>query len=219
MEKHLYIISGLGADERVFRNLRFPEYRVHFLKWLVPEKGETLENYARRMSDQIDSARPILIGMSFGGIMAAEIARHIEVRRIILISSVKERRELPPLFRFVGKFGIHRLIPVRLFTWSNPLTNWLFGTQGREEERLLAAVMKDTHLGYLKWAIDKILLWKNETRASHLTHIHGTADRLLPFRYITDAIAVKGGGHLMILNKAEEVGRMINELLVEESSR
>lgn len=214
-EKQLYIISGLGADERVFQKLDFEGYSVHFLHWLIPEKGETLKDYARRMAAQIPVPEPVIIGMSFGGIMATEISKQIEVGKIIIISSVKTRSELPPYFKIAGRLRFHRLIPIRLFTWPNPITNWLFGTEGKEENKLLAAVIKDTNLVYLKWAIEEILLWKNNSAAPDLVHIHGTNDRLLPYRHITDAISIDGGGHLMILNRAETVTSIINKILTE----
>ncbi|HCF62788.1 MAG TPA: hypothetical protein DEU93_00310, partial [Chitinophagaceae bacterium] len=69
-----YCISGLGADERIFCNLHFPEaLEPVYLKWIKPEPNETLEQYAMRLSEKIEGDEPfVLIGLSLGGMLALE---------------------------------------------------------------------------------------------------------------------------------------------------
>ena len=73
MTKELYIFSGLGADERVFQRIDFSGFSTTFIKWIVPQDKETIENYATRLLDQITTTKPTLIGLSFGGLIAVEI--------------------------------------------------------------------------------------------------------------------------------------------------
>src|SRR5688572_20594857 len=91
----VYLLSGLGADKRVFDWLDFSGNNVTHVIWLEPVSNESLEQYARRLLNQITATQPVLVGVSFGGIMAIEIAKLIETKKIVLISSARTRSDLP----------------------------------------------------------------------------------------------------------------------------
>lgn len=112
MKKELYIFSGLGADERVFQRLDFSGFSVTFIKWIIPQDKETIENYASRLLDQIKTKKATLIGLSFGGIMAVEVAKQIEVEKVILIASTKTKKEIPFYYRFAGLLGLQKILPI-----------------------------------------------------------------------------------------------------------
>jgi hypothetical protein len=61
----IYLISGLGADESVFQNLDFGKYTPQYIKWIEPQKDETLQGYALRLSKQIQAQKPIILGVIF----------------------------------------------------------------------------------------------------------------------------------------------------------
>ena len=65
--KHLFLFSGLGADHRVFQFLDLSGFKVTYIKWLEPLARETMQQYAARLTAQIDVERPVLVGLSFGG--------------------------------------------------------------------------------------------------------------------------------------------------------
>jgi pimeloyl-ACP methyl ester carboxylesterase len=136
LNKKIYIFSGLGADESVFQRLDFSGFDTTFIKWLIPYENETIENYSRRLLDQISSNQPILIGLSFGGLIAVEIAKQIETEKVILIATAKTKNEIPFYFRFAGLIRLHRLLPTRLLKSSNFITNWLFGTSSTFDKQL-----------------------------------------------------------------------------------
>lgn len=73
----IYIFSGLGVDERVFRYLDFSGMDVRFIHWIRPLPDESIKLYAQRLRQQIVTDKPILIGLSFGGIIAVEVGRLI----------------------------------------------------------------------------------------------------------------------------------------------
>src|SRR6185295_12662907 len=102
----IYILSGLGADERVFKSIDFGNHEIHFIQWVPPLLNESIEEYSKRISTQIKSPRPILIGLSFGGMMAVAISKHIETEKIILIASAKTKKEIPFYFRTIGALQI-----------------------------------------------------------------------------------------------------------------
>ena len=209
MAKELYIFSGLGADERVFQNLDFSDFSTTFIKWIVPHENESIESYATRLLDQISTTKPTLIGLSFGGIIAVEVAKQIETEKVIIIASAKTKNEIPFYYGFAGKLGLHKLLPARLLKSSNFITHWFFGTSSEFDRKLLKQILKDTDTTFLKWAIGKIVLWKNLASPKNIFHIHGTSDRILPLNFIKCNVNIENGGHLMTLNKADELNQIL----------
>ncbi|HLW32144.1 MAG TPA: alpha/beta hydrolase [Aequorivita sp.] len=213
LTKELYIFSGLGADERVFQRLDFSGFSRTYIKWIVPQDTETIENYATRLLDQITTSKPILIGLSFGGLIAVEVAKQIDTEKVILISSAKTKYEIPFYYRLAGQLGLQKLLPTRLLKNSNFITNWFFGTSSSFDKKLLKQILIDTDPTFLKWAIDKVARWTNQTPTNNLFHIHGSGDRILPMSFIKSDAAVRSGGHLIALNKADELNKIIRQQL------
>ena len=211
--KHIYCISGLGADERVFSKFEFPNYQVHFIKWITPVKDEPIESYAKRLSTQIHHEDPVLIGLSFGGIMCIEIARLIKARLIIIISSIKSSDELPLWMQLSGKLKLNRLFPMRSFKLIEPLENYNLGVKTKAEKQMVNDYRKNIDTAYSNWAINAILNWKNKKAPENLYHIHGSKDRIFSLKKIKPDYTIRDGGHLMILNKSDEVNQCINTIL------
>ena len=213
MSNHIYIFSGLGTDERVFQKLDFTGLTITFIHWAIPQERETIEDYATRLLSQIKITKPTLIGLSFGGIIAVEVAKQIDTEKVILIASAKTKTEIPFYYRLAGQIKIHRLLPTTLLKKSNFITNWFFGVSSTFDKELLKTILKETDTTFLTWAIDKIVGWTNQTELKNLKHIHGTADRILPIRFINCNFKVNNGGHFMTLNKANELTKLIRELV------
>ncbi len=213
MTKELYIFSGLGADERVFQRLDFSDYSTTFIKWIGPQEKETIEHYASRILGQITTTRPTLIGLSFGGLIAVEVAKQIDIEKVILIASAKIKKEIPFYYRFAGQLGLHKLLPTRLLKSSNFISNWFFGTSSTFDKELLKQILIDTDPTFLKWAIDKVTHWTNQTQTKNIFHIHGTRDRILPLSFMKCNSTIKNGGHFMTLNKADELSNVLRQQL------
>ena len=96
-------------------------------------------------------------------------------------------------------------ISLSLLKSSNFITNWFFGISSTFDKQLLKQILIDTDPTFLKWAIDKIVRWSNQKQTKNLFHIHGTNDKILPLNFVKCNSAVKNGGHLMTLNKTEEL--------------
>ena len=211
--KHIYCISGLGADERVFSKFQFPQHEIHFIKWVTPEKNESIESYAKRLITQIHHDDPILIGLSFGGIMCIEMARHIKTELIIIISSIKSNAEMPLWMRLSGKLKLNRLFPMRSFKLIEPLEDYNLGVKTKEEKQMVHDYRRNIDTKYSNWAINAILNWKNKTAPGNLYHIHGDMDRIFSIKKIKPNYTIHNGGHLMILNKSDEVNECISSIL------
>lgn len=213
MKPKIYIISGLGADERVFQLLDLSAYEVIYIRWILPEQNESIEHYAERLLPQITSPKPIIIGLSFGGMMAIEISKFIATEKIILLSSAKTKHEIPYYLRFLGFFGIDKLVPVAVLRQSNFIVNWFFGVKRNFEKQLLKQVLKEMNPVFLKWAIHKVLRWQNTFIPQNLYHLHGKSDHLLPIRFVQANEQIANGGHFMVLSDSGVVSARLNELL------
>lgn len=212
--KDIYFVSGLGADDRLFHLLKLEGYRPVYIRWLRPERGESIADYARRLTAQISSPEPILVGLSFGGMIAVEIAKQISVKQVVLISSVRDRFEVPFYYRLFRGFPIHRVFPFKSLLWAGYLVaDWLFGIECLEERSLLKAVLLDTDPHFLKWALHKVVTWDNETHPTELRQIHGTGDRLFPIRYVEPEFVLEGGGHLIVVSRASQVSALIEKIV------
>lgn len=213
MPQHIYILSGLGADRRLFAKLQFDGFEVHHLEWLTPEHNEHLAHYAQRLCMHIQAPNPILIGLSFGGIVAMEMAKQIPVKKLILLASVKTKHDIPWYYRTAGRLHLHKAMPTTLLKKTNPLTYWFFGTHNEEERLLLKQILQDTPPQFLRWAIHQIVTWQNQHIPANLIHIHGAADRLLPLPKQTPTFVLKNAGHFFTLNRAPELNRLLLEVL------
>lgn len=202
----IYFISGLGADRRVFVKLEkeFPHHK--HIEWEVPYKEESLAEYSRRLIDQIDLKEElILVGESFGGVIAQEIATLVPVKKLIILSSIKNENEMDWKLRVVSKLNLHRLFPASILKFFNRYTaDYYFSVKTKEESRLLQQIIKDTDPVFMTWAIDRLMHWENKKQLP-LLHIHGTNDRIFPSKYIKNAVMIKNGGHLMLLDQVEEI--------------
>ncbi len=211
--KHLFLFSGLGADHRVFQFLDLSGFHVTYIKWLEPLARETMQNYAARLTAQIDAENPVLVGLSFGGMMAMEVAKHIATEKIVLISSAKTQKEIPPYFRFVGKLKLNKLAAMRVAKKPNALAYRMMGAKTESEKTLMNTILTETDPVFFKWAIEKVVTWNNKMLHENVVHIHGKKDLLLPHRFVKADFSITNGTHLMTIQHAKEVSEMLRKII------
>ncbi len=213
--KTIFCISGLGADERAFSKLAIKGYDLKVIKWLMPLPGETIEHYAERMRAGITEENPILMGLSFGGMVCTEIAKQIPVKKLILISSIKSSQELPGWMKTVAKLRLNKIFPMRSTKLTQPFQNRMLGVSTKEEKELVYQFRRKVDLPYTTWAVNQAINWKNDWKHPEIYHIHGDNDNMFPIKNIKPTFTIKNGGHFMVMNKAEEVSACINSILQE----
>lgn len=180
-----YLISGLGADKRIFSKINLnPSVNIIHLDWIPFSKNQTLKDYAINLSKEINTTVPfVIIGVSFGGMIATEIAKHLNPVKTIIISSTIYNSQFQWIYKLSGKLNLLKLIPSWLLKSSNKFTqNYYFGTKSLEDKGLLSKIVEDTDPLFLKWAIGAILKWDNNVRPLNLLHIHGDNDKIFPIK-------------------------------------
>lgn len=215
----VYFISGLGADETLFENLVLPtKTTIKHIHWLEPLRQESLIDYCKRLSQQIDTpADFVLVGVSFGGIASVELSKILHPTQTIIISSVATKHELRATLKFICFFRIQKIIPAGLYKWYSPILNWFFGTKTKREKELLKQYTHSATKNYMKWAVNEILNWKNEQRPQDLFHIHGSHDRIFPYKNSNADLLINGGSHFMVHSRADEISQILTERLNEFS--
>jgi pimeloyl-ACP methyl ester carboxylesterase len=212
----LILLPGVGTDDRLFQAQRsiFPQLTVP--RWIEPRRNETLADYGRRLAEQVDPGRECFVGgASLGGMVALEMARHLDTRACFLISSVRSRRELPWKYR-----------------WLVPLASALPGVctdlAGLGARVALACTRRFRRPGgqespleyiaseqgrFLRWAGVAMLRWNPPADAFDfpILHIHGDADTTLQHHLTTPDRLVSGGRHILPLTHPWQVNQFLQD--------
>nr|WP_315133950.1 alpha/beta hydrolase [uncultured Flavobacterium sp.] len=212
----VYLMPGLAASATIFERIALPEavFETVLLEWEIPLDQETLPDYAKRMTEKIKHPNPVLIGVSFGGILVQEMAAFVQARKVIIISSVKSNLEFPRRMKIAKTTKAYKLIPMSLILNIENLAKFSFGTKVNQRLKLYEKFLSVRDIRYLDWAIEKVILWDRTVANKNVIHIHGDADDVFPIKYISDCIVVKGGTHIMILNKYKWLNANLPEIIL-----
>ena len=212
-------MPGMAASSTIFERIHLPDaiFEMHLLEWEIPNPGESLTVYAQRIAQKVTHENPILIGVSFGGILVQEMKQYLHPKKVIIISSVKSNAEFPRRFKLAKTTKAYKLIPTTLFENIEMLVKFSFGSSIVKQrlalyEKFLA--VRDKR--YLDWAIEQIINWDRTVIDNEIIHIHGDADEVFPPKYIKEFIPVKGGTHIMILSKYRWLNDNLPRILLEE---
>ncbi len=214
MVKKVYFISGLGADSRSFQFLDLSFCDSRFVQWITPSPNDTVPSYAEKLFQTINDENAIIAGVSFGGMLATEIAKNHPRTKVIIISSSKTYLEIPPYLRFWRYFPVYKLHSAKTKNSAGQLVLSILGTKGVEQRKVQQEIMKDSDPSFIRWAIHAILNWNNTVIPKNVIHIHGTSDRLLPYRYVSPDYTIKNGEHVMIMDHAGELSELLRKLVV-----
>lgn len=215
MKTHIYFIPGTAANSKIFERIDLPkdQYEMHFLDWIIPtSKNEKIEDYALRMSKKIEHKNPVLIGVSFGGIVAQEISKIVPCEKIIIISSIKTKHELSKRLRIVRFFRLYKLFPSKSIDKIENLLRKIYKEKAEKRIKIYQNYLSVRNPLYLNWAIKQALFWSQKEELPNIQHIHGDNDPIFPIRYIKNCIKVSGGTHIMIVTKAKKISQIILSL-------
>ena len=210
----LILFPGLGADHRLMEPQRaaFPQMIVP--PWIPPRKNESLPSYAARMAETIEPSHKsplILGGVSFGGMLAYEMARYVKPDAVVLIASCRTRKSLRP--SHVQGRWLLPLLPVQVWSvaklFSGPVMRIMHRNSAAKRE-MLVTMFKESDSHFMHWVLQAILRWEPTPLAGvPVFQIHGSRDPIIPARRVKADRLIPGGGHLINVSHAEEVNSFI----------
>ncbi len=204
-KSHIYMMPGLAASSMVFENIKLDgkKYSLHRIDWIQPEKNESIKTYCVRLSKKVKHKNPILLGVSFGGIIAQELDKIIKVKKLIIVSSVKSHKEYPILYKIARDYQLNNALPFGMFDNFIKFSIKLNINKLYKRIDLAERYLTERNEIYLEWAVWSLLNWKQEKYRPDLIHIHGDKDKVFPIENISKCIKIKGGRHEMIILKAK----------------
>lgn len=211
--KKIYCLSGIGADKRIFEFIDIPDAELVHISWLPPLQGEGLEQYAKRLSTSIKEENFLLAGVSFGGMIATEIAKLYPAANVLIFSSAKTCNEVPFYFKLFKWLPLYKILPDGMMHQANALSYYFFGARTAPVKKIMQAIMKDTNASFIRWAMGAILKWENKIKPANLYHVHGNRDLILPLNFVRANEIVEDGTHLMILEKASLIKKYFERLI------
>jgi len=211
---HVYLMPGMSANSLIFEKIEFPSnFALHYLEWIDPRKDESLEEYAKRFSKLLIHKDPILIGVSFGGVLIQEISKIIKYKKLIIISSIKCNNELPPHLKFGKITKSYKLLPLKWINDFESLISFVLGPKIKQRMELYRKYLSKRDENYLSWSIRELIEWKQNKPLDNIIHIHGSKDVIFPTNLLSDYIELPGGDHAMILKRAEWINKKIPQLI------
>jgi pimeloyl-ACP methyl ester carboxylesterase len=212
----IYFFPGQGSDKRILDSLKIdPRFEKVFIEYPVPKRGTRLKEFAKELSAKIDTTKPfILIGVSLGGMLCSEMNEYLSAEKVIIISSAKNRKELPFRYRFQRYIPLYAILPPALLHWGAKIMQPIVEPDRNRNKETFKAMLNAKNPRYIKRTIRMIVNWKLTTNSKKIFHIHGTKDHTLPYRKIKSPdFTLNKGSHMMTLTRAEEISKILREIL------
>ena len=203
-------LPGLGADERLFKQyveVINPKVIVDY----EVSKEVSFDAYVDRLIQKIETKNPIVLGVSFGSVIAQEIKNRLPETILIVVSGIVSTSEIS---------GVARVIPLPVLLGTIPVLNRLliprvvakvFGTIDKSETELLCSIIRDTPVGYTQWAI-RVLMTRKLGKVTVDYRIHGDKDWLV--KASSDQVdLLLSGGHLLIHQAVRPIENVVKRFL------
>ncbi len=211
----IYLFPGQGSDKRIFDSLSFDtSFVIRYIEYSTPEKGTTLPQYAKILSNQIDTSNEfILIGVSLGGMICVELCEMINPKKAIIISSAKNRSELPFRYKFQRVFPIYKVFSARFLLFGAKFLQPIVEPDRKKNKATFKSMLAQKNPKYIKRTIEMIIKWDRELYSNKVVHIHGDNDHTLPIRRINCDYRINHGSHMMTLTRFEIINEVLNKEL------
>ena len=204
----LFLLPALGTDERIFSFLGKLSDEVVFPRLTVPLFNDSMETYASRLAEGLGiKDTDIVGGVSFGGMVAAEISCRRFTKGLILISSGLSSRSIDPMALRLGSLASR--LPGKLLRAMLGSRKTFEKVFGPDQPPLfsLARQMLDDSPDQLLIQGGRLSLsyWPANQPLCPVHAIHGEKDRLMFPVEVADCRMVPGAGQGMVVTHAEDV--------------
>ena len=211
----IFFIPGLGANEMVFDNIgELPLGKVN-IQWLENHGDESINTYSHRLIETYKiSKEDVVAGLSFGGILAQEITRILDLEKVILISSFRDINDLRSVYRFGLRTGLYQLAPNFRIPIIDEIIAYNLNSENQESKPILKKMLEQTDYELLKWSLQKIAelpVRQDESFKAH--NIIGNRDKILKTWQNEYTTIIDNGSHFMVYEKADEVTQAISRTI------
>lgn len=168
------------------------------------------------MCERVTQINPILLGVSFGGVLVQEMSKYLPGCQVVIVSSIKSKDELPLSMKMAKKTNAHKLLPMQ---WINNLDNLSLFVFGEGIQRRLALYQKylsERNPDYLSWAIDSLVNWDKTEVSKNIIHIHGEKDTVFPIKNLLHPFMKIKGGHAAIITQAHWFNKELSKILLKD---
>jgi len=213
MKRRLILFTGMGGDSRLMSRVR-----VDGVELVAPDHetalpAETLAAHAERLARKYAVGKEDVVGgVSFGGMLAAQIASAHETAGLILLGSCLNADWIPTLYRAVE--AASPLIPdlvLGLRTWT-PLIRWRFAPIDDDSLVCVRSMAKDCPTRQLRTFGRMVVGWKGAGRPScPMLIVHGDRDRIIPISAVEPDVIIAGAGHAFTLTHPDETNRALSD--------
>jgi pimeloyl-ACP methyl ester carboxylesterase len=207
-ETPIILMSGMGADARVFAQQIMAIPQITVPAWIDPLPEESLASYAERLAKAIDPGRPCFLGgASFGGFVALEMLQHLDVKACFLIGSVRSPEEFPDTFKVLRKLAyVADVMPFEIVTLLSKVALMSSGCCSESHLYALVKQMSVSDASFLRWACRAVIEWRGVECVGNtpVFQIHGDKDRVLPIKNTKPDEIVSGAGHALSMSHPNE---------------
>ncbi len=202
----------MTPDPRIFDSLLPLVPTGVVVDWIQPERYESIRAYAKRLAATIPPQESTIVcGVSFGGIVARELANCLNAKACVLVSSVRSPQELPPWYRIFRCLapsfaeGAMNAVGTLAAYWPRRLR-----TQSTRRWMKLAGASGQWH----RWATAAVLNWNTSAAIDRIPviQIHGDCDTTFPIRFTNPDRVIHGGGHVLPLTHCKALADILQQV-------
>lgn len=214
-DKIIYAIPGLGSTGELYAHTRVKGYTLRVLEWPKPLAGWTMKEYAAAFIPQlpVSPSDPVnLIGVSFGGMVCAELASIVPVNKVVLLSSCQNELELPWTIKLFRYLPLHRITPDYIICRVGYLTRHMLGFPGSYAPHF-RKMLRQMPKGYFYHCVNYIINWRRTEYRPEFIRIHGGRDKVLWRSSISKVdFEVAEGEHVMVFTRYTEVNKCLERI-------
>lgn len=224
----LILLPGLGSSPAVFEHQRkaFGD-RLETPAYIPHRRGESVSAYAKRWASQLrrpNETRPVFLGgASFGGMLAQEMALHMDPKPsvVLLISTARQANKVTAVMQLAELLG--RAVPTKSINQLMPLGKLAFALrEGLDDDDKRRLMKGDVDPAVTKWASSVAVGWPGFTPPSDYPptyHIHAKNDWVIkpPSSDTANVELVDSGSHLLHMTHPKTVNRFLFEHILAHS--
>lgn len=212
MATQILLLTGMTPDARIYKRLFELLPTASVVPWIVPAERECIQDYARRLADSISVRDDVVVcGVSFGGIIAQELAVRLNAKACVVISSVRTVRQLPPWFRMLRPLAIG---PVEAILGAVGLAANFCPARLRTNSTARLTKFAAKTGAWHRWATAAVLRWvpSRDLTKVRIVQVHGSHDTTFPMRYVRPDVVIANGGHVLPLTHPTEIAAVLSNL-------